>query len=1033
LLERTQARKNQLNKKREELEACRARRNSPIKDRSRRPLSEDNTESSLAEVHTDDIKRRRIGSDESDKASTGKSFDDIDVNSPSVQARKDRLLKMQMKDQENGVTPKKHWKPAIAQATNSDSSPSVASRSAAFEVNQKEEHEENIKGKVVGDGQTFHTPGKLTETRNIFEKASGHRNTESKTEMSLVPPKPPRSYTNESSPEEIVIGEVEQVTKRKAPSPPKVAEESLKANKAMDKQTSFVKRKAPEPPGQDKNKMDINNTHESCKWDGVQSNNIKQKKVPSHSLLAVEEEDGIVGPIPTKRERKGSIGNQGGINESKTTQPTPTPRKYVPAAPEEKNTVLEGGRDRAAQMPRKIAANTIVSIVAAPVDDSKRAKETQPKQRLRVDPVVIQACVVDERSSDVSSKSICSNESVVEKVELHSDCSSKSYTIKSTGSMKMVGINENEKCLLKETDKRTEGAAASKKKSCTSSNKDRQPPKKNELEFEIPKNSTAAAREICSVDLDETVDLNDVNIHEMTFSFDFNQFDQQLEEQKDTMFVSYEEKCKQLRKEHERKEPKKNKDHTSSSIHSPDITYEREERGTYQSGYNSNSSEQYATKTIPKLKPPVEQRPTKTQDAIKTLLEEAAYQQNIVLQASQALNICVANDITFRGSTEEIEAERVLLLASQHRTACLDEVQKLKMGSSEVSELAEGDAGYTAPSCIASLSLSGLKIILRQDFMDVLRVGIRSDLGVFYFVSIVQHGPHEFYCTRVLSTNDADKGNFLLFPEKFTLNDIKPDFNVTIKVFCMNVKKTVINTVATPTKHKIFQSPKVVKGMFVGARKDQRRGSDTPTPAQVIPSPQTVFRTSSFSLVGVTHVNLPIIKSKRFSLDKVPDNCPLSNELEIEAEFSPLYSSHVKGFLTVLEDIGGYGAWQRRWCVLEGAVISYWRYPGDESTKPPLGCIDLSQCMSDEVTRVARDLCARPNTMELKLKRSCGTEVRYLLAADTKSDRATWIDSLNEALRDGRAWTINEKSPLYPDLSRVHNQDVYMCSKKNQH
>lgn len=45
-----------------------------------------------------------------------------------------------MKDQENGLTPKKHWKAAIAQATNSDSSPSVASRSAAFEVNQKEEH-----------------------------------------------------------------------------------------------------------------------------------------------------------------------------------------------------------------------------------------------------------------------------------------------------------------------------------------------------------------------------------------------------------------------------------------------------------------------------------------------------------------------------------------------------------------------------------------------------------------------------------------------------------------------------------------------------------------------------------------------------------------------------------------------------------------------------------------------------------------------------------------------------------------------------
>ena len=46
---------------------------------------------------------------------------------------------------------------------------------------------------------------------------------------------------------------------------------------------------------------------------------------------------------------------------------------------------------------------------------------------------------------------------------------------------------------------------------------------------------------------------------------------------------------------------------------------------------------------------------------------------------------------------------------------------------------------------------------------------VLADLGVFYFVCIIQHGPHEFYCSRVLSTNDATEGNFLVFPEKFTL------------------------------------------------------------------------------------------------------------------------------------------------------------------------------------------------------------------------------------------------------------------------
>ena len=85
LLARTQARKNQLVKKREELEACRAKRNSPIQDRSRRPLSEDNTDSGSAEIDTDDIKRRRIGSDDSGKSTTLTNSKEIDVNSPSVQ------------------------------------------------------------------------------------------------------------------------------------------------------------------------------------------------------------------------------------------------------------------------------------------------------------------------------------------------------------------------------------------------------------------------------------------------------------------------------------------------------------------------------------------------------------------------------------------------------------------------------------------------------------------------------------------------------------------------------------------------------------------------------------------------------------------------------------------------------------------------------------------------------------------------------------------------------------------------------------
>lgn len=85
LLARTQARKNQLVKKREELEACRAKRNSPIQDRSRRPLSEDNTGSGSAEIDTDEVKRRRTSSEDSGKNAILKNSKETVVDSPSVQ------------------------------------------------------------------------------------------------------------------------------------------------------------------------------------------------------------------------------------------------------------------------------------------------------------------------------------------------------------------------------------------------------------------------------------------------------------------------------------------------------------------------------------------------------------------------------------------------------------------------------------------------------------------------------------------------------------------------------------------------------------------------------------------------------------------------------------------------------------------------------------------------------------------------------------------------------------------------------------
>lgn len=46
--------------------------------------------------------------------------------------------------------------------------------------------------------------------------------------------------------------------------------------------------------------------------------------------------------------------------------------------------------------------------------------------------------------------------------------------------------------------------------------------------------------------------------------------------------------------------------------------------------------------------------------------EEVHKQQNIISQTSQALNLCSSTP-EFSGSTEQVEAERVLLLASKEK------------------------------------------------------------------------------------------------------------------------------------------------------------------------------------------------------------------------------------------------------------------------------------------------------------------------------------------------------------------------------
>ncbi|KFW74475.1 Actin-binding protein anillin, partial [Manacus vitellinus] len=101
---------------------------------------------------------------------------------------------------------------------------------------------------------------------------------------------------------------------------------------------------------------------------------------------------------------------------------------------------------------------------------------------------------------------------------------------------------------------------------------------------------------------------------------------------------------------------------------------------------------------------------------MQELNNEINMQQTVIYQASQALNCCFDEEHG-KGSQEEAEAERLLLLATEKRTALLEELNKLKSEGPH-SKRNKGASTSTefAPSR-GSVSISEMRLPLKADFV----------------------------------------------------------------------------------------------------------------------------------------------------------------------------------------------------------------------------------------------------------------------------------------------------------------------------
>ncbi|KAF1654186.1 Anillin, partial [Aptenodytes patagonicus] len=389
---------------------------------------------------------------------------------------------------------------------------------------------------------------------------------------------------------------------------------------------------------------------------------------------------------------------------------------------------------------------------------------------------------------------------------------------------------------------------------------------------------------------------------------------------------------------------------------------------------------------------------------MQELNNEINMQQTVIHQASQALNCCFDEEHG-KGSQQEAEAERLLLLATEKRTALLEELNKLKSeGPHSRRNKAASTSTEFAPSR-GSVSISEMRLPLKADF--VCGTVQKPEAANYYYVIILRSGAENMVATPLASTASSLNGDALTFTTTFTMHDVSNDFEINIEVYSLVQRKEVTST----DKRKKANKSKVIT--------PKRLLTSITSVTMASPGGPNAVRATNFILVGSHKLSLSSVGNAKFALDKVPFLSPLEGHIYLKLKCQVDSSVEEKGFLTMFEDVSGFGAWHRRWCVLSGNCISYWTYPDDEKRKHPLGRINLANCTNHQIEPANREFCARPNTFELITVRPQREDDRETLvsqcrdtlcvtknwlSADTKEERNLWMQKLNQVLVDLRMW-----------------------------
>lgn len=386
--------------------------------------------------------------------------------------------------------------------------------------------------------------------------------------------------------------------------------------------------------------------------------------------------------------------------------------------------------------------------------------------------------------------------------------------------------------------------------------------------------------------------------------------------------------------------------------------------------------------------PPSVMASTQKDDGISAkekLITTIQVQDEHIKQSTRALALCQATE-EFRGSREEVEMQRALLIAKEKKKALIEEYERIGIVSSQ------GPSG--------DVVIYMLQFKMSRDVMSSLEHGHHSS-ELYYFVVLVKSG-EQVEASKLTSSDEAAKQNGVIdVPVPLSLRALRPDFRATVEIYAIKTRR---ERLTHEEKYKL-------------------KGSTLKSKAKKTQTTTGGYRyEENFVRCGTFHFDINMPYKKAFQVYEPV--FPLEGTAVMKVKRSATEGINVThhGFLSMYQrNRDGHGLWNRYWCALENGEMKFWRLPEDETAeKGWLVLLDLATCASPSGASIVADTCSTYlNSFYIDVWvpkegavvqhnnstfRQDIEKLRVMLAADTAEDLDSWLFAINESTKQLCTW-----------------------------